>query len=653
MSFPSLLLFAWALLPATGDEVSFEDLLGALVDLLWLATEPPENERCIQFSSFDPASRAGRAAEAAWYANGDRGHFLRSEERQGRTEWVMVDVDGPGAIVRIWSANPSGELRFYVDGAEEPALAIPFQDLCDGKHPPFLEPLAGVRSRGWNCYVPIPFAKHLKLTSTTNDFYYHVNVRLFAAGTSVPSFTPALLETPALARTASALREGPAFGEDSKGVNLEPGKSHEKALMGPATIEVLAVKPEAADLRGALRSIRFRATFDGEARPAIDAPLGDFFATAPDFTPFATYPIGVTAEGVGFCRFPMPFERSARLEFVNEGTKPARISVAIQEKRGAAAPLRFHAKWRQWRDFPTRPFRDLVVLDASGPGRFVGCAFSIRNPVRIWWGEGDEHVWVDGEDFPSTFGTGTEDYFGYAWGSPELFQNAFHAQSRCDGPGNRGYSSLARFHLGDSIPFRNRLRFEIEMWHWADCLVDVATVAYWYAAAGAADAMEPLPPAAERLARDVPPVASLYPDAIEGELVLAQARVTGGKIEVQDMAGFGQGWSRDEHLWWTEGGPGDKLTIPFSIEAAGTYSLRAQFTRAVDYGIVQVEVDEMPVGGATDLYNDGVVGTGEMDLGAVSLSAGSHALRITILSANPKAVPSFMVGLDYFRLVRL
>ena len=37
------------------------------------------------------------------------------------------------------------------------------------------------------------------------------------------------------------------------------------------------------------------------------------------------------------------------------------------------------------------------------------------NPVEAWWGEGDEKVFVDGEKFPSHFGTGTEDYYGYAW----------------------------------------------------------------------------------------------------------------------------------------------------------------------------------------------------------------------------------------------
>lgn len=35
--------------------------------------------------------------------------------------------------------------------------------------------------------------------------------------------------------------------------------------------------------------------------------------------------------------------------------------------------------------------------------------------IDWWWGEGDEKFFVDGEKFPSSFGTGSEDYIGYAW----------------------------------------------------------------------------------------------------------------------------------------------------------------------------------------------------------------------------------------------
>ena len=49
--------------------------------------------------------------------------------------------------------------------------------------------------------------------------------------------------------------------------------------------------------------------------------------------------------------------------------------------------------------------------------------------MLIWWGEGDQKIFVDGESFPSTFGTGTEDDYGYAYGSNRPFAGPYHAQT--------------------------------------------------------------------------------------------------------------------------------------------------------------------------------------------------------------------------------
>jgi hypothetical protein len=392
---------------------------------------------------------------------------------------------------------------------------------------------------------------------------------------------------------------------------------------------------------------------DGEASPSVDAPLGDFFGTAPDFTPYATYPAGVRSDGNGYFRLPAPFARSLKILVTNEGKAPLELALGgAIEKTNNPPPLRLHAKYRQQPALKTRPRSDYLLLDAAGPGRFVGCTLSVRNPVKAWWGEGDEHAYVDGEKFPSTFGTGSEDYFGYAWCDPHPFSAAFHSQSRCDGPANRGFTSVNRFHLGDSIPFRERLRFDIEVWHWADTEVDYASVAYWYAPPNAKDGMEALPPAAERLARAVPPVASKVAGAIEGESLAAKAKITGGKLQVQDMTGFGPAWSRDEHLWWTGAKPNDRLELPFDAAAAGPASIHAQLTKAADYGIVAFAIDGKPLGAPFDGYNDGVAASGEILLGRADLSAGPHILSVTITGANPKAIPSYMFGLDYLVLRR-
>ena len=92
----------------------------------------------------------------------------------------MMDTDGPGAIVRIWSANPEGTLRVYIDGADKPVIEADEEGPLGGKVPGLPEPIAGERSRGWNLYFPIPYAKHCKVTSDKGGFYYHVNYRTYA-----------------------------------------------------------------------------------------------------------------------------------------------------------------------------------------------------------------------------------------------------------------------------------------------------------------------------------------------------------------------------------------------------------------------------------------------------------------------------------------
>src|SRR5262249_34722513 len=134
-------------------------------------------------------------------------------------------------------------------------------------------------------------------------------------------------------------------------------------------------------------------------------------------------------------------------------------------------------------------------LTATGQGVFAGVAFSIANPVKAWWGEGDEKIYVDGETFPSHFGTGTEDYYGYAWSWPGTFQHAYHNQPRCDGPGNYGFTSVIRFHIMDRIPFTKSFKFDMELWHWTEsCKVDMSVVAYWYARPGGTDKFAAIKP---------------------------------------------------------------------------------------------------------------------------------------------------------------
>jgi hypothetical protein len=135
--------------------------------------------------------------------------------------------------------------------------------------------------------------------------------------------------------------------------------------------------------------------------------------------------------------------------------------------------------------------------------------------------------------------------------------------------------------------------------------------------------------------------------ALEGE-ALKIVEKTGGVTEIQRTVLYR--WSGDQQLWWRDAKPSNKLVLALPVGKAGKYVLKANLTKAADYGIVRLSVDDKPLGEPMDLFNNGVITTGEIVLGNVELTAGQHLLSLEITGSNPKAEPRHMVGLDYVRL---
>jgi hypothetical protein len=141
--------------------------------------------------------------------------------------------------------------------------------------------------------------------------------------------------------------------------------------------------------------------------------------------------------------------------------------------------------------------------------------------------------------------------------------------------------------------------------------------------------------------------------AVEAE-ELTVLRATAGKTTRQKMVAFKTGqWSGGEQLFWTGGKPGERLELEISVPTEGEYELSAAMTMARDYGVVQVKLDDEPLGKPLDLYNyPDVIASGEISLGSKKLAAGKHTLILELAGANASAVQAFMVGLDYLRLAR-
>jgi len=126
---------------------------------------------------------------------------------------------------------------------------------------------------------------------------------------------------------------------------------------------------------------------------------------------------------------------------------------------------------------------------------------------------------------------------------------------------------------------------------------------------------------------------------------------TGGNAIGQGMGGFPKGkWSGNDQLWWTGAKPGARLDLELPVEKEGIYDVEIVLTMARDYGIVQLIVDDEPIGAPTDCYDIDVTTTGVLSFGPRRLTAGNHKLGLQITGANPKADKGYMVGIDYVRL---
>ncbi len=653
------------------DSYTYKDLIKQLTDLESLALAPKPGIKCAQWSSYDRASRydAATGEYIGWDANGDGHGIIR---REGDKQ-VFAEIEGPGVIWRIWSAAPQeGRVRIYLDGAADAQVDLKFNQYFDNTQWPFVhQPLVHDASSGKNLYVPIPFRKSCKIVADDKwGAYFHFTYATYPKDTVLPVFTRNLKpdELEALEAANATLTQG--LGSDPAGVrpgqrtvrasaSLRPGKTLTVArLKGERAITCLRVKVNGLNDRAAetlaMRQLALRITFDGESEPSVWAPLGDFFGTAPGINLYKSLPLGMTEDGC-YSFWYMPFAREAVVEIVNDGDAARRVRAEVTHApltRPAGEYARFHAKWHRDAFNPTEKGRGIewTVVTTEGAGRFVGVNLHVWNPRGGWWGEGDEMFYVDGEKFPSTFGTGSEDYFGYAWCNPARFYNAYHNQPFNSG-NNRGHASVNRWHIGDNVPFLRSFVGTIEKYFPNNRPTLYAATAYWYLMPGGKDPYTPYP-VSERLGYfdPNPPEPFVAKGAIEGEEMKVLACTRGNAVR-QELNSFEGEWSRGAQVWWTEGKPGDKLTLALPVAKAGRYTVKAQFTKAIDYGIVQLWLDGKKLGDPIDLFNTAVVPSGEITLGTLDLEAGERQLVAEIVGTNEKAVVKYMFGLDYIKLV--
>jgi hypothetical protein len=272
------------------------------------------------------------------------------------------------------------------------------------------------------------------------------------------------------------------------------------------------------------RECLLRITYDNASHPSVLAPLGDFHCLGHGlvnsfqsalFSSSTIFPYQFNKPAALNCYVPMPFRQRALVELVNESSEPHRQYFYVDYETLANFPEDcgyFQAEFRR-----TNPFRgwgselkvnspqvdvpnkerqawdsNYIILDTKGCGHYIGCNLSVTNFTGDWWGEGDDMIWVDGYKWPPDLhGTGTEDYFGQAWG---MQPNAFlrNGSSVFEGGtvpstefelwrGSSGYHTSYVFHLENPVRFTEEIKVTIEHGHANHLANEMSSVAYWYA----------------------------------------------------------------------------------------------------------------------------------------------------------------------------
>jgi len=539
--------------------------------------------------------------------------------RREKDGLVIAELKGPGVIYRIATPTPTEDpIEFYFDGETKPRLRVPFVDLFTGKKEPFVRPLVGYGLGGFYCYLPLPFKKSCKiLVRAPQVRFYQINYALYPPSAPIETFSPAPSES-YLKRRKKARDLFAAYGSDISAYTAPPGsrietrrfsaklKPGEKAILFSVErggrIVGLRLRP-AASLAAKDRALTLRAFWDGEEKPAILCPAGDFFGYAWGRPAVRSLLLGTRGD-TDYFYFPMPFDKSARVELLSERKSGPEVKVngevlfvPVPRRPGEG---RFYALWR--RENPTVKGKPFTFVDTKGRGHLVGCIQQSQGleTGNTYFFEGDDQTWIDGK--LAIHGTGSEDFYNGGWYDvPGRWERrrSFPLTGCLGYYKHLGRTGGYRIMIGDVYSFRKSLRHTIEHAPTENSLLnDYCAVTFLYMASRPTCPFE-LPEVPDRAVSDprrivfavwwnVPIYAFTFNNA---SLVRVGENIDGKDLRFLSLRAKGQDWF-------------GRPFIAFScdIPQTGVYRVSVEAASGPEQARVRLFRDEAPVGPEVDFY---------------------------------------------------
>jgi len=301
--------------------------------------------------------------------------------------------------------------------------------------------------------------------------------------------------------------------------NIAPGAVQEVFnAQGPGVISHIWFTI-AARSNDHLKELVLRGYWDGNAKPSVEAPIGDFFGC--NLNVYQIYQSEYLAVSPGKslnCYFAMPYRQSARFTVTNEGKQEvgsfySNIDYMTVPSLPADA-LYFHAQYRQ--SAPCVPVTGLspkvnldgkmnyVYCETRGRGHLMGVTLGVLENANGWWGEGDEMIFIDDESKPAITGTGSEDYFLGSWnfggrdGAQPFGHSMYGAPLIVNAERTGGRYCCYRWHGDNPVTFDRYMKHTMEHGHANDRGDNFFSVGYWYQTAPYTD-FPALPPVETRI----------------------------------------------------------------------------------------------------------------------------------------------------------
>ena len=534
--------------------------------------------------------------------------FLR---RNADSSLVIFDMKGPGLINRIWTPTATTDtFDFYIDDTSRTTISLAFTDLFSGKVYPFISPLCGNALGGSYCYFPILFNKSCRIVVRAKKIQFHqIQYRLYTGGTNVESFSGKLTEPvknmlkkiealwSAKITPSAAIKH---FGNinastSKKEIDIKPGESKNIfAIEKGGRINALIFESGKNIILN--KNIDIKITWDNEKNPAVYCPLGDFFGYAFGEPSMQSLLSGYV-EGIHYCYYPMPFDRSAKIELIyrkaDSTNAPIHLSTGINystDKRDVAKEGKFYTAWNSNQLAAGTPSH--VLLNTQGKGHYVASILqsSGLKAGMTYFFEGDDSTSIDGE--MRLHGTGSEDYFNGGW---YAFPDRWDAKASLPLHGSLTYSlpfcrtGGYRLFITDKMSFEKSIFHAIEHGPVSNSIpVDYSSLAFYYSDTPPTSFLQPTNALTNLVSPDT---LMIYPQLLDFNVW--------GNIDIKS-------------LWATNTGGlsfmfavNDESRLRFSFDdiPKGKYKLFADFTKTPEGCSFAVLQRQTILSGWVDTYN--------------------------------------------------